>query len=88
MKIIHIKKHGCYKYVTENDFFDKWKSLGFQIVEDAVNSVSSNDLPIDDSLIIENMDWLTLKQYAKDKGINIYKKSKPEIIKSLRELEG
>lgn len=89
MKIIHIKKHGCHKYVAENDFFSKWKSLGFKIVEDTVNSVSSINLPIDASQVdFENMEWLKLKKYATEKGIKTHKKSKPEIIKSLKELEG
>lgn len=39
-------------------------------------------------IAFESMDWKTLKQFASEKGIEIYKKTKEEIINSLNELEG
>lgn len=37
---------------------------------------------------IEGLEWHELKKRANEKGIKTYKKSKEEIIKSLKELEG
>lgn len=89
MKLIHCRKDGCDKVVPETVYLNKWKALGFKILEDTSIGVSSIDLPEDKPQEdFDNMEWHELKKYASQKGINTYKKGRDEIIQSLTELEG
>lgn len=91
MKLIHCKLHGCHKIIPENVYLSKWKALGYKIVGDTVNSVSSINLPkektLTDKIDYSELSFLELKKTAKEKGIKLERSMKQEdILKALTEL--
>ena len=92
MKLIHCKKHGCHKMIPENVYLSKWKALGFEIVGDTADVVSSSNIPEaikpnkDESQKIDynNITFAELKKLAKEKNIDTYKIKKEDLIKALQ----
>ena len=89
--LVHIKSRGCHKYVTNEDFLSIWKRLGFEIVEDTADVVSSSIIPeAIESIKIDysKMSFVELKKLAKESNIDTYKIKKEDIIKALQEAGG
>jgi len=82
--MITIKERGCYRHVSKRAFNQKWKDLGYEIVEEESNDIKEENK---DQATLEDYTVVELREIAKELDMTgYYSLKKDDLIDKIKKV--